>query len=249
MIVTKDGWLQGEPNGPRVVRYPTIRTTPLAPPAPRALVWHATGGVGGPRFAEGLARRIQTYRRGVDRAASWHILIARKSGDIYQSAPITMGTWHVGKPGTIAGVFYPHINNVSIGVEIENAGPLVHVGGAYYAHPFWLDATKRIPDPHCRVPIERVRAFEGRRYDTFTEAQTATAAELVAALANHLRWSAAEFMHCHAEFGAPLKTDPGPLWMKVFLPRVLSDVFTGDGPTIVTGPPDFTPSNEERRAS
>lgn len=238
MNVTHDGWLSSD-GGAEVVRLPTVRTTPLERGAPRALVWHATGGVGGPRFAEGLARRIQTYRRGLDRAASWHLVLPRTGRTIYQSAPLTVGTWHVGRPGLIAAVAYRQINTVALGVELENAGPLIKVGEAYYAHPFWKDAGKRVPDPHCQVPLSRVATYEGKPFDTFTAEQVALATELVLALTAHYGWGAEELSHSHAEYGAPAKSDPGPLWMRHFLPRVLSDVFVDDGPTIVTDAPDF----------
>ncbi|MDX2087860.1 MAG: N-acetylmuramoyl-L-alanine amidase [Kofleriaceae bacterium] len=247
MIVTPDGWLVSD-GGATVVRLPTVRTTPLAQGGPRALVWHATGGVGGPRFAEGLARRIQSYRRGIDRAASWAILLPRAGRTLYQSAPLTVGTWHVGRPGVIEGVTYPHINKVSIGVELENAGPLARIGGAYFAHPYWLDAKKRVPDPRCRVPVERVVTYSGRAHDAFTQDQVTIARELVSVLAAHFSWGAAQFLLSHGDFASPAKTDPGPLWMKRHLPRLLSDIFTGDGPTIVTEPPE-PESSAARRVS
>lgn len=239
MKVTTDGWLQSEPGGAKVTRLPTVRLVKLSVPKPVALVWHATGGVGGPRFAEGLARRIQTYRRGVDRAASWHIVIAAGTGEVFQSAPLNIGTWHVGRAGTIEGVHHPYINRVTIGVELENAGGLIKVSESFYAHPFWLNREKRIPHPGCRVPKERVRFHEGRPYDRFTDAQAATARELISALAEHFDWSPKAFEYAHADFGAPEKTDPGPLWMVARLPGVLSEAFTGEGPTVVTGPPIF----------
>ena len=239
MKVGIDGWLQSEPGGAKVTKLPTVRVVKLSLAKPAALVWHATGGVGGPRFAEGLARRIQTYRRGIDRPVSWHLVIAAGTGDVFQSAPLTVGTWHVGRPGTIDGVAYPYINRVTIGVELENAGSLIKIGDSFYAHPYWLNREKRLPHPGCRVPIERVRYHNGRAYDRFTDAQADTARELVAALSQHFGWQPKAFGYAHADFGAPEKTDPGPLWMKARLPWVLSDAFTGDGPTVVTGPPVF----------
>jgi hypothetical protein len=102
MRLDDEGWLVAEEGDPAVARYPTVRRSPLVVPAPLGIVWHWTAGRGGPGFAEALARRARTYRRGIDRAASWHVLIA-KDGGIHQSAPFTVGTWHVGRPGVIAG--------------------------------------------------------------------------------------------------------------------------------------------------
>ena len=63
---------------------------------------------------EALARHSQTYQRGIDRPASWHVLIA-KDGVIYESAPFSIGTWHVGKPGLIAGQRFENINLTQVG--------------------------------------------------------------------------------------------------------------------------------------
>ena len=212
MRVDPDGWLQAEPGGPSVVHLPTVRTTPLGPEGTLGLVWHATGGVGGPRFAEGLARRIQTYRRGIDRPASWHLLISAEDGTIFQSAPITVGTWHVGRPGVIAGVPRRNVNAFTIGVELQNAGPLVEVDGVFYAWPFWLDPARQKPDPRYRVAAERVGRVCGRAYDAFTPAQVTSARSLVEALARHRGWGPDAFRHLHSDFAAPVKTDPGDLW-------------------------------------
>ncbi|MFH0900566.1 MAG: hypothetical protein V2A73_08045 [Pseudomonadota bacterium] len=77
MIYVDDaGWLISEDSSVRVIRLPTVRRCQLEVPAPLGMVWHWTGGAGGPGFAESLCRRIQRYRRGIDRPASWHLLIA-----------------------------------------------------------------------------------------------------------------------------------------------------------------------------
>ncbi len=91
MKIDKEGWLEPGDGDPKVTRLPTIRTYRLLVPAPLGIVWHWTAGRGGPGFAEALARRAQTYQRGIDRAASWHVLVAR-DGAIYQSAPFLVGT-------------------------------------------------------------------------------------------------------------------------------------------------------------
>jgi N-acetyl-anhydromuramyl-L-alanine amidase AmpD len=200
-----------------------VRTSPLAPTGALGLVWHATGSVGGPRYAEGLARRIQTYRRGIDRAASWHVLIS-KTGVVYQSAPFAVGTWHVGKPGTVGGAQHPSVNAVTIGVELENAGDLARIQGAFYAWPYWLDRVLRKPDPRCRVASERVAYAGGRAYDAFPLAQLTSARELVQAVARYKGWGPEAFSYCHADFAAPAKTDPGELW-RATLPALLEAAF------------------------
>src|SRR5262245_43281835 len=120
MRIDDEGWLVAEDGDPAVTRYPTVRRYALVVPAPLGIVWHWTAGRGGPGFAEALARRVQTYRRGIDRAASWNVLIA-KDGGIHQSAPLTVGTWHVGRPGVIAGRRFENVNRATVGCELENA--------------------------------------------------------------------------------------------------------------------------------
>jgi hypothetical protein len=119
-----------------VVRLPTVRTCALATARPVALVWHGTGGAPRPGHAERLAKRIQTYRRGLDRPASWHFLVSAR-GEILQSAPITVGTWHVGRPGTIEGHTHRNVNAATIGIELENPGRLLKVKDRFYCWPYF----------------------------------------------------------------------------------------------------------------
>jgi N-acetyl-anhydromuramyl-L-alanine amidase AmpD len=225
MRVDEKGWLQREPADGPITHLPTVRISRQAPGGPVGLVWHATGGVGGLRYAEGLARRIQTYRRGVDRAASWHVCIAA-SGAVFQSAPFTVATWHVGRPGIIDGVQHPSINAVTIGVELENAGPLVRVQGGFYAWPHWLNRQAGKPDPRYRVDAERAVSSGKHAYDDFPERQLASARALVRAVAAYRDWGPDACRHCHADFAAPTKTDPGPIWTGL-LPGLLQSAFEG----------------------
>lgn len=219
MRVDEKGWLLADVGEPRIVILPTVRTYRLVVRAPVALIWHTTGGVGGPRWAEVLARRIQTYRQGVDRPASWHFLIA-KDGTIFQSAPTTVGTWHVGMPGVLGGRSFENVNHASIGVELENAGLLVENAGQFYTWPYYL-AGGRTPDPRSRLDRQRVAHHEGHAFDGFPEAQVLSAAALSTGLAHALGWDESALRHGHADFAAPRKIDPGPLWMKEILPRIL----------------------------
>ena len=237
LAVDQNGWITTDMKGPRVFYLPTVRTCALETRKPIGLVWHATGGVGGRGYAERLLRRIQTYRRGLDRAASFHVLVDR-TGAVFQAAPLSVGTWHVGRPGRVAGRSFDNVNKATVGVELENAGELRAVGDGFYTWPYFLEpnapARERRPDPRLRVARLRASLFsDGRFYDNFPPAQIATAIELVRACRGRYGFKRQAAAHGHCDFGRPTKTDPGALWMRGVLPRVLAGAF---------GPADATPA-------
>lgn len=238
MRVDGDGWLVSEDGEPRVVRYPTVRTCPLAVPEPLGIVWHWTGGRGGPGYAERLAQRAQLYRRGLDRAASWHVLIA-KDGTVFQSAPFGVGTWHVGRPGVLAGRRFENVNRATVGCELENAGRLRKVGHRFYCWPYFTNpaapAPERRADGRCAVDEGRAVVVPGQgTFDAFPPEQEAAAARLLGALALRFGWTREACAYGHRDFTTH-KEDPGPLWAELVLPRVLDAAF-GAAPTAARAP-------------
>ncbi len=227
MMVDDKGWLITAAGDPVGKQFPTVRTYPLAVPAPLGIVWHTTDERGGPGYAEALARRIQTFRRGVDRPASWHLLIA-KDGAIYQSAPFTVGTWHVGVPGVIAGRRFANINHATVSCELENAGRLRRLGGSAYCWPYFLNPSapvwERRPNPACAVSLDRAVATRAGLFDGFTPAQEASAAVILRALVTRFGWTRDVCSYGHVDFDPQNREDPGPVWMLTFLPRVLDRV-------------------------
>lgn len=235
---TPEGWLVGTD----VTRFPTVRIVQLEVKHPLGLVWHTTGGRGGPGHAEALARRIQHYRRGVDRPASWHILITT-DGRIFQSAPIRVGTWHVGRPGTVGGHSFANVNRGTIGVELESPGQLVEVDGRYFCWPYWRSDVKasRLPDPRFEMRgANIVRMADGSLFTDFPAIQEATAIALVEALARELGWSRAALTYTHHQFDPHRKVDPGPLWAQIVLPRVLDFAFGADPTDVSAAAPATT---------
>lgn len=110
--IDSDGWLVGA----HVERVPSVRHSKLTTPrGPLAIVWHYTATDVG--TAKNLAKRIRTYKRGVDRAASWHVCIGA-DGRLWQSVSFERGSWHCAK-GTILG---HRVNACTVGVELEGHG-------------------------------------------------------------------------------------------------------------------------------
>ena len=240
MRLDAEGWLAAEDGGARILRFPTVRTYRLGVPAPLGIVWHWTGDRGGPGFGETLARRAQTYKQGIDRAASWHLLIA-KDGTVYQSAPVTVGTWHVGRPGTIAGQHFENINRATVGCEIENAGRLRKIGDRFYCWPYWTNpgapASELRPDPKCLLDDSRAVVVPGQgSFDAFPSAQVDSARELLRSLVARHGWSRGASAYGHRDFDSPRKEDPGPLWADVVLPQVLDPIFGGRQPAAAGSP-------------
>jgi hypothetical protein len=241
MKIDEQGWLVPEAGDPVVKRYPTVRTYPLTVANPLGIVWHWTAGRGGPGFGEALARHAQTYQRGIDRPASWHVLIA-KDGAIFQSAPFSIGTWHVGKPGLIAGQRFDNINRATVGCELEGAGRLRKIGERFYCWPYWTNpgapAHELRPDPGCAVDSSRAVAVPGQgTFDAFTPQQERSAMEMLRALAGRYAWKQEVCVYGHRDFDPQRKEDPGPVWADTVLPRILNQVFGGHDSTAAATTP------------
>lgn len=202
-MITSDGWLD------EAARYPSVRSYDLWVPEPLGVVWHFTAGNGGPNFSRNLAESIQTYDRGKDRAASWHVLIS-KSGQIYQSVPFTRGAWHVGRPGTVGGKYLANVNRGTVGIELENAGRLRLVDGEYRCWPYAAAN---------RIPAERAQAAKaGGTWDKFEEPQIAAAGRVLDALVSRYKWTRAQASLLHSELDPKNREDPGPLWSEALAP-------------------------------
>jgi N-acetyl-anhydromuramyl-L-alanine amidase AmpD len=147
--VDAEGWLVGAD----VEYVPSVRHSSLSTSqGPIAIVWHFTATDHG--TARVLARRIRTYRRAVDRAASWHVIIAH-DGVLWQSVPFLRGAWHCAR-GTIMG---HRVNACSVGVELEGHGDRFP--------PAQIVAAQRLVRALAQAyPIRDVNATHGHReYD------------------------------------------------------------------------------------
>ena len=172
MNVDDHGWLVGAEREPVVTRLPTVRTYALATREPLGAVWHTTDERGGPGTSEAMARRVQTFRIGVDRLASWHLLVSRE-GAVYQSAPFTVGTWHVGVGGVIAGRRFPNINHVTVRDGRHRARECRAPQAARRAGLLLAvrrqpeRAADRAPAAACALPFERAVATPQGLFDGF----------------------------------------------------------------------------------
>ena len=234
MKVGPDGWLVEDAEGlPPVLRVPSVRTADLASdiPNPLGLVWHWTGGhARNTIYAKALADEIRTFDRTKDRAASWHVLIA-KDGTILQSIPFNRGAWHVGKPGRIAGRLFGNINRATVGCELCNAGELKLIGGKFYCWPYFLhpDHPEQGPDPQLEILSDRAihvdaaadGSLEAGWYDDFPREQRQAAQRLAQALALAFNIQRDDMAWGHVDFDSPRKMDPGPLWRGRYLPMLL----------------------------
>lgn len=147
--VDAEGWLVGA----RVEQVPSVRHSRLSTPGgPIAIVWHFTATDHG--TARSLARRIRTYRRGLDRAASWHVIVAH-DGVHWQSVPFLRGAWHCAT-GEIAG---HRVNACSVGIELEGHGDRFPAEQVFAA-------ARLIRTLAHAYPIREVDAMHGHReYD------------------------------------------------------------------------------------
>lgn len=103
----EEGWLHGD----QVELWPSVRHSGLLGGEPRGIVWHYTAVKPGTP----LWKRIVTYRRGVDRAASWHLII-EADGRLYQSVSFQRAAWHC-SAGLVAG---HRPNLTTVGIELAS---------------------------------------------------------------------------------------------------------------------------------
>lgn len=224
LTVTEDGWLEG----PGVIRVPSVRSSALTSrtsagePAPLGVCWHWTGGVCRAGYAGVLAKKIRTYRHGVDRAASWHLVIS-KQGWVYQSVSLARGAWHSAHGQVHVDDRSHRVNRSLIGIELENAGRVKHLDGQWRCHPYWRDATAastgdvellRTPDPALIIPTERVTVVPHvGAFDDFPRAQIVAAGYVLAAAHDRYGLADARCGYNHGDF-EPKKEDAGPVWRR-----------------------------------
>lgn len=211
MVILPDGWLDC------ARRYPSRRILPLVED-PQAIVWHTTDTVRANLAA--MCERATHPPTPGERAASWHLLVAR-DGQIYQLCPIIQwGTWHVRGSGIIAGRKRV-INATTIGIELENGGRAYPVAGGFFCDTPWKNGDETLGlDQRNRVDESEVEQVGHGYWHKFPAVQVDVAGELLAALHVALPNIAdRELARGHFEFST--KEDPGPLWADRILPGLV----------------------------
>ncbi|EJN04081.1 N-acetylmuramoyl-L-alanine amidase [Phyllobacterium sp. YR531] len=132
-------------------------------------------------------------------------LVVRRDGSIKQCVPFNRVAWHAGKSQWTGkdGAHYAGLNNSSIGIEIENWGPLKKVGtrwvswrGVNVLRSKVVEARHKFGTPDCG-------------WEAFTKAQFE--ATLAAARALCSAYKIEDIMG-HDDIAPGRKSDPGPAW-------------------------------------
>ncbi|RMH34838.1 MAG: N-acetylmuramoyl-L-alanine amidase [Nitrospirae bacterium] len=156
---------------------------------PRYLVFHYTAG----KSAESSV----AWLTNPDAKASAHLVLGR-DGRITQLAPFNIKTWHAGRS---AWDGLKGLNAHSIGIEMDNAGPLRQVGDTLQA---WFGKT--YPKNQAVYARHKWEA-ESRWWHAYTEQQIERAIELATLL---VRTYHLIDIVGHEDIAPERKRDPGP---------------------------------------
>lgn len=231
---------EGVLRGDGAVYIPSVRRQKLATPGAEgvrhveAVVWHYTDTRNA--GAVNLATRIRDAApAGQER--SCHVWIDR-AGKIAQSVPFEAGSWHAGSPTAALFTRGPDggwkmltaaqrgkmrgwgANSFAAGIELENVGHVRRVGDKWLGWPFAFNTPHGAP---VVVPADEVDTDRGLH--TFTERQVGAAIRVVAALAHRYGLTRDAFTLTHHAIDPTRREDPGDLWIRVHLPKILDAVF------------------------
>ena len=150
------------------------------------IVLHSTDGANAMSSAHYLARS--------DTSVSAHLVVAR-SGQIIQLLPFHVRAWHA---GISEHEGRQQLNDFSIDIEIDNAGPLHRRGNRFFS---WFN--KEYPPEEVFTTVENGHAAYYHRY---TPIQVRRVAEICSLLKRHylIRW-----LLRHSDITLR-KSDPGP---------------------------------------
>lgn len=232
-----------------VASIPSRRVQPLTQDMPHVagVVWHTSDTPRGTGAA--MARGIRDLPSDPRYARSWHLAV--DVDHVYQAAMLTRGTWHAGGPSacrwarlpkphddqfaavlaTAPGAQHlPTANSVFAGVELVNVGQVRLVGGRWLGWPFGDPHKEADSGRSAEVTIDQVWEGPGwngepSHWHDFAPSQVDAAREIVEALHGTYSLPREAFGHSHHAIDPTRRDDPGPLWMRVYLPKILDEVF------------------------
>ncbi len=160
----------------------------FGPGAPDTIIIHYTGGPASAAINAFTNPRIN---------ASAHLVISR-NGEITQLVPFNIIAWHAGKSSYRGRTGF---NKFSIGIELENSGPLTKSGNVFRS---WFGASYE--------PTEVIEAVHRnqtylRYWQTYTEKQIETIRDVCRVLIDTYD---IKYIFGHEEVSPRRKTDPGP---------------------------------------
>lgn len=250
IAIDDGGWLSGDgvtvfrkpPPGAQVIsgaNHPeTVKQQILAKPLEHieGVVFHYTDtrGCGAANLAKRLLDPTNTGAR------SWHVCVDA-AGKIAQSVSAKCGSWHAGGPTAALFTRSPDgawamltqaqratmrgwdANAWAFGIELENAGELRLVDDRWLSWPFKFGTEWGAP---IVVPAAEVAGMVGPHgWHAFTPAQVDAATRVLSALVGTYGLRRDACAWTHARIDPQRRIDPGEVWTKVHLPKVLASVF------------------------
>lgn len=156
---------------------------------PRYLIMHYTAGRSAASSIAHMAKRSAK--------ASAHVVIGR-DGAVTQMVPFNRVAWHAGKSRWLGTT---GLNRHSIGIELDNAGPMTGGAGNWRA---WFE--KLYPDEEVMFARHKFEAVE-RGWHRYTDAQLDAAYEVAELLVDHY---GLQDVLGHDDIAPERKQDPGP---------------------------------------
>lgn len=131
--------------------------------------------------------------------ASAHIVVGR-DGTIKQIVPFNVRAWHA---GVSVWRGRSNVNDFSIGIEIDNWGPLTRTEGGQFKS--W---TGEVIDPNMVGKMKHKNETNDRYWEIYTEAQLRAVADVTEALL--AAYPSITEIVGHDDIAPKRKTDPGP---------------------------------------
>ncbi|MBD0414870.1 N-acetylmuramoyl-L-alanine amidase [Oryzicola mucosus] len=188
---------------------------------PEFLVIHYT--------ASGPSSDIASYFSKPSAQVSAHLVITR-NGTVKQCVPFNVIGWHAGKSEwrDRSGNLHVGLNQNSIGIEIENWGPLKRAGSG------WVSWTGESVDGGKVIEARHKFGAPNCGWEVFTDAQVEATINAAQAICD--AYGIKEIVG-HDDIAPGRKSDPGPAWnMRSFIAKVIGRKENGSSVMVVRSP-------------